>query len=158
MLLAEYKFLVVDQTDFACQLVQDTLYEMGARNICYATDIDEAMNQIRAGEVDFLICEHDLNGKSGFDLITQIRTDKDQTIKKMPVVLLTATTDRASIFSGRDVGVDEIVAKPFTGSTLNSHLEAIITRRRAFIDERAFSGPDRRRRKNVGFDGEDRRG
>lgn len=157
MRLADYKFMVVDKTTFACQLVQDTLFEMGARNICYASDVDSAMGQVRAGNVDFLICEHDLEGKSGFDLISQLRSDKDQSIKKMPIVLLTATTDRASIFSGRDGGVDEIVAKPFTGATLESHLEAVITRRRTFIDERAFSGPDRRRRKGVVYDGEDRR-
>lgn len=157
MLLSDYKFLVVDKTTFSCQLVQDTLFEMGARNICCASDIDSAMGQIRAGNVNFLICEHDLKGKSGFDLIALLRSDKDVTIKEMPIVLLTATTDRASIFSGRDGGVDEIVAKPFTSATLESHLEAIIKRRRTFIDKRAFSGPDRRRRKNVIFDGEDRR-
>ena len=107
--------------------------------------------------VNFLVCEHDLEGKSGFDLIAQLRSDKDEAIKKIPIVLLTATTDRASIFSGRDSGVDEIVAKPFTGVTLITRVEAIIKRRRDFIDEQAFSGPDRRRLKNAVYDGEDRR-
>ncbi len=158
MLLSEIKFLVVDKTTFACQLVQDTMFELGARNIRYATNARKAMGHIRSGQADFLICEHELNHESGLDLITEIRSDNDQTIKTMPIVLLTSSTDRTSIFSGRDAGVDEIVAKPFTGAALQSHIEAVIVRRRNFIDEHAYAGPDRRRRRDVDFDDEDRRG
>lgn len=157
MRLSEIKFLVVEKTVFACQLVQDTLFELGARNICHATNAVAAMEHIRAGRADFLICEHELNDENGLDLIGELRGDDDQTIKKIPVVLLTASTNRASIFSGRDAGVDEIVAKPFTAAALKSHIEAVITRRRDFIDKSAYAGPDRRRLKKKGFTGDDRR-
>jgi DNA-binding response OmpR family regulator len=157
MLLSDYKFLIVDQTTFACQLVQDTLYEMGARTVCHATDVSRAMGLVREGNVNFLICEHDLLGASGFELITQLRADIDLEIKRMPIMVLTGTSDKKSILAARDAGTDEIVAKPFTAASLKSHLEAIIKKRRDFIDERAFAGPDRRRLKGHQFEGENRR-
>lgn len=157
MQLSGFKFIVVDKSVFACQMVQDTLFELGARQITYATEVKNAMAQIRSGKADFLICEHDLKGESGLDLITEIRSDDDQSIKTMPIILLTSLTDRASIFAGRDGGVDEIIAKPFTAAAIKARLDAIIKKRRKFIDERAYSGPDRRRHHNIEFDGEDRR-
>lgn len=157
MQVSDFKYLVVDRTPFACKLAQETLFEVGARNLSYAINLKDAMEIIRSGGANFLICEHDLDGENGIDLIKAVRSDGDETIKKMPVVLLTTVTDKNSIFSGRDAGVDEIVAKPFTAAALRSHIEAIINKRRDFIDERAFSGPDRRRRRKD-FSGDDRRG
>ena len=157
MQLSDFKFLVVDKTTFACKLVKETLFVTGARDLSDATNLKDAMEQIRSGRVNFLICEHDLGEENGVDLVKQIRSDGDEIIKKMPIVLLTTVTDRSSIFSGRDAGVDEIVAKPFTAGSLGSHIEAVIHKRRAFIDDRTFSGPDRRRRLKE-IDGDDRRG
>lgn len=155
--LADLKFLVVDKTIFACKLAQETLFEIGARDICHATNLKDAMDHIRAGSANFLVCEYDMGDECGIDLIKSIRSDGDQTIKKMPIVLLTTVTSKASILSGRDAGVDEIVAKPFTAAALRSHIEAVVTKRRSFIDEAVFSGPDRRRRDKDFSDDERRR-
>ncbi len=157
MQLSDFKFLVVDKTAFACKLAQETLFEIGARDLTHATKIKDAMDHIQSGGVIFLVCEHYLDGEDGIELIKTIRSNGDQTIKQMPVVLLTTITDKSSIFSARDAGVDEIVAKPFTAGALQSHIHAVMTKRRTFIEESAFSGPDRRRRlKDIS--GKDRRG
>lgn len=157
MQLSDFKFLVVDKTPFACKLAQETLFVIGARDFTHATNLKDAMDYIQSGGVNFLVCEHDLNGENGIELIKTIRNNDDQKVRQMPVVLLSAITDKSSIFSARDAGVDEIVAKPFTAAALQSHIHAVMNKRRAFIDESAFSGPDRRRRPKD-FSGDDRRG
>lgn len=157
MQLSHFKFLVVDKTDFACKLAQETLFEIGARDLTHATNLKDAMDRIQSGSVNFVVCEYDFDGENGIDLIKSIRNNGDQKIRQMPVVLLTSITDKSSIFSARDAGVDEIVAKPFTAAALRSRIDAVLNRRRAFIDDSAFSGPDRRRRPKD-FDGNDRRG
>lgn len=157
MQLSDFKFLVVDKTAFACKLAQETLFEVGARDLTHATNLKDAMDRIQSGSVNFVVCEHDLDGENGIDLIKSIRNNGDQMIRQMPVVLLTTITDKSTIFSARDAGVDEIVAKPFTAGALQSHIHAVMTKRRTFIEESAFSGPDRRRRLKE-FDGNERRG
>jgi DNA-binding response OmpR family regulator len=60
------------------------------------------------------------------------------------------------ILAARDAGVDEYLIKPLTTAALCAKLEAVLSRRRAFIESEAYVGPDRRRR-TAPFQGADRR-
>lgn len=154
----ETKFVVVDSTPHACHLVTGMLFELSARKVVYFTDIDQTWVEILRGPVGCLIIEHALNKQDGFDLIRRIRSHKYERLRQIPIILLTATGEKKAITTGRDLGVDEIIVKPFAANVLKMRLDAISNNRRDFVrKEGIYSGPDRRRRTIEDFPGNEKR-
>jgi DNA-binding response OmpR family regulator len=61
------------------------------------------------------------------------------------------------ILTARDAGIDEYLIKPLTTASLCQKLEAVLQRRRPFIECDGYMGPDRRRR-TAPYPGQERRG
>ena len=150
--ITSLKYIVVDSTKHACGLTSTMLFDLSARNVHAFTSSAEAWKEITRGPVGCLIVEHDLGGESGFDLIKRIRNHDYEKLREIPIILLTATRSQAAIFGGRDLGADEIIAKPFATNDLKKRLEAITQKRREFVRaDGVYSGPDRRRRADEDF-------
>jgi len=58
---------------------------------------------------------------------------------------VTAAPTRSLLESARVIGVDEVVAIPFTMKTLMARINSVLERPRPFIDSPAYVGPCRRR-------------
>lgn len=57
----------------------------------------------------------------------------------------------------RDMGVNEVIAKPVSIGNIESRIIAVLEQPRPFVAETQYFGPDRRRRKDGPTDGKDRR-
>ena len=159
MSYGDLKYVVLDSTPHACQLVSDMLSELSAKKVHYFTSVDAAWKEILRGPVGCVIVEHALKEEDGFELVRRIRSHAYVKLREVPIILLTATREERAITQGRDLGVDEIIAKPFPTKVLKMRLDAITGNRRDFVlEEGGYTGPDRRRHRGDDFDGEDRRG
>ena len=65
----------------------------------------------------------------------------------MPIIMITAHSERPRIIAARDAGINEFVMKPVSAKTLFSRLNAVIEHPRRFVRIEEYFGPDRRRRK-----------
>lgn len=157
MEISDCQFLVVDKTPYACQTVKSLLAQLGAATTKYVTDVDDALSRINMGQVDFLIFEPFLKDESGFDVLRAVRNHENEEIKVMPVIMVITNADKKTIAKGRDLGVDEIIAKPFPAKVLSARLDAVINNRRDFVEQAVYTGPDRRRHAPEDFSGQDRR-
>jgi DNA-binding response OmpR family regulator len=86
-----------------------------------------------------------------------VRTDDDSPNMFLPIIMMTGHTERARIFSARDAGVTEFLAKPVTAKSLLMRLTNIIEHPRPFVRAKGYFGPDRRRRSEE-YAGPERRG
>jgi DNA-binding response OmpR family regulator len=157
MEISDCRFLVVDKTPYACQTVKSLLWQLGAAKTKYVTEVDDALSLIHTGKVDLLLFEPHLKEESGFDLLRAVRIHEDERIKVMPAIMIITNADKKTIAKGRDLGVDEIIAKPFPANVLQARLDAVVNNRRAFVEQAVYTGPDRRRHDPKEFSGQDRR-
>jgi class 3 adenylate cyclase len=102
-----------------------------------AGDGAQALALVRAAPPDAIVADVDMPAMNGFDLVAAIRADA--TLASIPVLLLTALHDRASMRRGMQAGADDYLAKPVMGRELLQAIDALLRkeRRRADGFERA---------------------
>lgn len=149
--------LVVDDCAYMRTIVCAILRSVGFQRIGEAPDGAEALNELGIAPYDLLITDNAMPTLDGLELAHMLRTAKDSPAPRIPILMMTAHTERARIIGARDAGVNEIVSKPLSAKTLLDRVIAIVDQPRDWIVSRHYFGPDRRRRSNAKYDGPLRR-
>jgi two-component system, chemotaxis family, chemotaxis protein CheY len=149
--------LVADDCAYMRTIVSTVLRGIGFMRIGEASDGAEALNEMSIAPYDLLITDYAMPTIDGVELARLLRTAKDSPAPRIPILMMTAHTERARIMGARDAGVNEIVSKPLSAKTLLDRVIAIVDHPRDWIIARGYVGPDRRRRTNAKYDGPLRR-
>jgi len=121
-LSSQYKLLVVDDDMELCVMLQEFFGEAGYI-VDYELNGDHGAARAEAGGYDLLILDVTLPGLSGFGVLRRIRREST-----LPVLMLTAKTERSERTAGLDLGADDYVAKPFFPDELLARVRAILRR------------------------------
>ena len=99
-----------------------------SKNAGFAVDIaldgDDGLHLATSGVFDAIILDLMLPGKTGQEVLTELRKTGDKT----PVLVLTAKEEKASIVALLDSGADDYLPKPFDLGELLARLKALIRR------------------------------
>lgn len=98
---------------------------------CY--DGEAALECLSAGKYDGVILDIMLPGRSGFEVLSEMRRRGDQT----PVLFLTALNDTRSIVKGLDLGASDYMVKPFQLSELMARIR-VMMRNKAAVNENVY--------------------
>jgi CheY-like chemotaxis protein len=145
MQLRDTHFLVVDDHQPMRQILRSLLYGLGARQVSDAEDAARAFELLRHTPVDLLLTDYDMGGETGVQLAQRLRRTAGLSTRRIPIIMVTGRAEGPVIRAARDAGVDEYLVKPLTAASLCQKVEAVLGRRRPFIDTPAYVGPDRRR-------------
>lgn len=156
--LKSVRVLIVDDQDFIRSLLRHILAVLGCSHITDAPDGETAWDIILGNPPDLLIVDWEMPSMSGIELVNKVRNDKASPDRFMPIIMVTAHTERPRILTARDAGVNEFVMKPVSAKTLFSRLNAVIEHPRRFVRTKDYFGPDRRRKRVfVDFERRDRK-
>ncbi len=113
---------------------------------------------IKAGcqQVDMILSNWDMSPIDGMMLLRWLRRHKDSPDRFMPFIMITGYTEPERITEARQMGVNEVLAKPFTINHIADKIMSIVERPRQIVHTKDFFGPDRRRRR-MEWEGVDRR-
>jgi len=145
--LKNVRVLVVDDQDFIRSLLRHILGVLGCTQITDTSNGEMAWEIIRDNPPDMLIVDWEMEPMDGIELVNKVRSDPASPDKFMPIIMITAHSERPRIIAARDVGVNEFVMKPVSAKTLFSRLNAVIEHPRRFVRARKYFGPDRRRKR-----------
>jgi serine/threonine-protein kinase PpkA len=123
--------LIVEDDD-AIRANITRLLKLEGFNIMSATNGREALERAHSIRPDVIISDVGMPEMDGLQLIQAIRADKS--LATIPVMLLTAMDDRASMRRGMSSGADDYLGKPFTRAELLEALQGLL-RKKAVIDE-----------------------
>ncbi len=155
--LERLRALVVDDNHHMITLVKTILRGFGVKDVLEAHDAVEAFELMNSTHVDFLIVDIAMEPLSGLGFVKLVRTADDSPSKYVPVIMLTAYSEKSAVESARDAGATEFCAKPVTATEIYRKVAAVVNQPRQFVRTRQYFGPDRRRHKKADFDGKDRR-
>ena len=119
----DLKILVVeDQTEMR-SLIRNILAEAGVTQVFEASDGRAALQFIDMAFdcVNVIICDWNMPGLSGVELLRQIRSTDTAT----PVLMLTARHDKRSVLEAKMAGVTAYIGKPFSEGQLTSKLRIL---------------------------------
>lgn len=101
-----------------------------------AYNVEQANNGVEAWELisikhyDLIISDIMMPKMNGYELLKLIRQKSD----KLPVIILSAKTDRDDIIHAYELGCDDYVTKPFSMDILICKIEAIVRRCRLYTE------------------------
>ncbi|MGE3347518.1 MAG: protein kinase [Ramlibacter sp.] len=103
------------------------LLKLEGFDIVSAPNGRQALERLRQVATDVVISDVSMPEMDGFALLEAIRADK--VLAALPVMLLTALDDRASMRRGMTGGADDYLAKPFTRVELLEALQGLLAKR-----------------------------
>lgn len=121
------KFLIVDDFSTMRRIVIGLIKECGFTDIKEAEDGDVALNMLRREHFDFVVTDWNMPRMQGIDLLKEIR--KDEKLKDLPVLMVTAEAKKENIIMAAQSGADGYIVKPLTKATLYEKLERIFSRK-----------------------------
>jgi diguanylate cyclase (GGDEF)-like protein len=110
------KILIIEDEPQIRDIIQEILECEGYRTLG-AENGTAGLQLALQSTPDLIVCDVMMPGLDGFDVLQGIRQDPGT--GSIPMIFLTAKTDRASVRKGMSLGADDYITKPFT------HLELI---------------------------------
>nr|MBF0221922.1 response regulator transcription factor [Desulfobulbaceae bacterium] len=116
---------VEDEEDIQ-QLVSYNLMKAGYQVIC-AESGEEALEKLGTEKPDLIILDLMLPGMNGLEVCKHIK--KTDSLKNIPVVMLTAKSEEVDIITGLEIGADDYITKPFSPKILIARIKNALRRR-----------------------------
>lgn len=84
----------------------------------------DAMEAVRARAPDIVILDVMLPGKSGFDILSELRADG--ALRDLPVLMLSARGQAKDVELARRAGADRYMTKPFSNAEVLDAVRALV--------------------------------
>lgn len=119
------KILIVEDEKDIRDLIIYALQAKGYETIS-TDDGEKALKMLKENKPDLVILDWMLPSVSGLEICRNIR--RDENIKNIPIIMLTAKITEDDKILGLDSGADDYVTKPFSTAELASRVKAILRR------------------------------
>lgn len=127
--------LIVEDSPTQAMLLQYTLQEQGYQ-VSVAHNGEEALASIDRRKPTLVVSDIKMPAMDGWQLCRRIKSD--DSLKDIPVILLTVLSDPADIIRGLHCGADSFIVKPYKDQFLVSRIEYIL----ANLELRKQRGPE----------------
>jgi DNA-binding response OmpR family regulator len=119
------RVLVVDDNQDVRDLVLHILSADGF-HVYSASDGDTALAILAANPVDLVLLDVMMPGKSGLEVLREIRTSSQKSIRNIPVMMITAKSSTEDIDNALAIGANSYIVKPFRGITVREKVRSIL--------------------------------
>lgn len=145
--------LVIDDMESMRVILHSILKSLGVGRVLEVESAERGLEILKAKPVDIVISDMRLEGMQGCEFVQTVRSGEDGLDPFLPIVMISAHTEKERILLARDSGISEFLAKPISAKQVYQRLQSIVETPRPFIKVKNFFGPDRRRKQlNVKVD------
>jgi two-component system phosphate regulon response regulator PhoB len=124
--MSKETILVVDDEEDILELVRFNLSREGFQIVCAASG-EEAWKILKNQQFDLMILDLMLPGMDGLELARRVKNE--DSIRKIPIVMLSAKGEEADIVAGLELGADDYITKPFSPRILIARVRTVLRRR-----------------------------
>ena len=117
------KILVVDDMSTMRRIVKNILKQLGFNNLEEAENGQEALTKLKADTYGVVVSDWNMPVMMGIDMLRAIRAD--ETLKKIPVLMVTAEAQKENLMEAVQAGVSNYVVKPLTAETMQEKINKI---------------------------------
>ncbi|WP_147917791.1 PP2C family protein-serine/threonine phosphatase [Ruania zhangjianzhongii] len=121
------RILVVDDTEVNRELLVRRLHREGHAT-AVAGNGREALDQLSDGTFDLVLLDIMMPEVNGYQVLEQMQAD--DSLRHLPVILISALDDTESIIKGLELGADDFLPKPFNPHILRARVGASLARKR----------------------------
>ncbi len=121
--LENLKILIVDDQAEARVMLKEMLSEIGVTQIFESKDGRQALEFVDTAFdfVDIIVCDWNMPGLSGVQLLRQIRSADPN----IPFLMVTGRDDMDSVLEAKSSGVTAYIRKPYSSAQLEAKLRIV---------------------------------
>jgi two-component system chemotaxis response regulator CheY len=116
--------LIVDDYRTMLRIIRNLLKQLDFNNVDEATDGQEALSKLRAGNFGLVISDWNMAPMTGLDLLKEVRADAR--LKHLPFIMITAESKTENVVAAKAAGVSNYIVKPFNAETLKDKIEKVL--------------------------------
>jgi signal transduction histidine kinase/DNA-binding response OmpR family regulator len=109
------------------ELVTFLKVKLSNEYLVYQSDGSDAIDKAMEIIPDIIICDINLVDKSGYEISKELK--KDLRTSHIPIIVLTAQSNKESVLKGLQSGVDQYLTKPFSLSVLRQSISSLLFNR-----------------------------
>jgi len=122
-LAAGARLLVVDDSLTVRVALRDVFVKQGY-DVVLAEGGEEAVNILRSQDIDVLILDLIMPHMNGIAVLCEVK--KDERLRSIPILLLTAVADRKELVACLDLGADDFIVKPWDERELLGRVRSMV--------------------------------
>lgn len=122
----QIRIMVVDDMSTSRGLITQALDGFGIRQVESAADGPSALQKLANWPVHLVISDMNMPGMNGLQLLHALRSAAQT--RKVGFLLITGKADRQIIETGKQLGMNNFLPKPFQPTDLRNAIEAIVGR------------------------------
>ena len=125
---ARKRILIIEDDAALARVLADNLVFEGF-DVAWVSDGHVAFDKARTFAPDLMLLDVMLEGKDGFELLGILRR------RRVPVIMLTARSQKADKVRGLKLGADDYITKPFDLEELLARIHAVLRRVRPAVEQ-----------------------
>ena len=120
------RVMVVDDMSVSRGLLTQALEDIGIWKIETQNSGDGAIAKLETNPVHLVLCDYNMPGMNGLQLLHSLRTNS--ATQKIGFILVTGSPTDQMVAQGKQLGLNNLVKKPFTNATLKQAIEMVVGR------------------------------
>ncbi len=119
------RILVVDDNPQMRTILRSMLRAFGVLDVSVAIEGGDALLKIEASPFDLVICDWLMSPMDGLAFVRAVRGNAAASLRKLPILMLTAQAEKQNVIDARKAGVDGYLVKPVSAAQLWARLQPI---------------------------------
>ena len=118
------RVMVIDDMSVSRALIVQSLDEIGIKHYSTESDARSALGKLSANPVHLVISDMNMPGMTGLQLLGSLR--QARATQKIGFILITGSPTPEVVREGQQLGLNNLVRKPFTTVSLKSSIERVV--------------------------------
>ncbi len=116
--------LIIDDDDFVREMAKTILKEQLQYEVLEAPSGMDGVDVLIKNKVHLILLDVAMPGWDGFKTLSVIR--EHVVLKKIPIIMLTASAERESVIKASQYGIADYIRKPFVPEELVSRVSKVV--------------------------------
>lgn len=118
------RVMVVDDMSVSRALISQSLEEIGIKHFGTEADSKTALGKLASNPVHLVISDMNMPGLTGLDLLGALRNNRST--QRIGFILITGTPTPEILQRGQQLGLNNLIRKPFTTATIKASIERVV--------------------------------
>ena len=101
--------ILVTDDDKTCRDSMRKILEREGHTVEGAADVDHALEALKHGNFDLIVCDYRMPGRSGLDFLAELKRNNS----RIPVIMVSAFADSDTEAAAKRLGAEDLLRKPF---------------------------------------------
>ncbi len=124
---ADLSALIVDDNEYARALANDALKKLGLISIFSAKDATTGLQLAQNNQLDFVLLDWYMPDINGAGFVRLVRGGQAGCSPDLPIIVATAYATRENIKRIHNLGIKEILVKPFDNRQLGLAISSVLS-------------------------------